>query len=118
MQRNTAAWLIVPAYRTQFFANKEELFDYVASPDYLKDFEHQGICMGVEVLNTTDPDDYKLNFYFNDQSFLATRFAYGIPSQSKPTYVPYNNAPDLPSYLKYRDRGYNTLQNLVANQIL
>ena len=74
--------------------------------------------MGVEVLNTTDPDDYKLNFYFNDQSFLATRFAYGIPSQSKPTYVPYNNAPDLPSYLKYRDRGYNTLQNLVANQIL
>ena len=108
MQRNTAAWLVVPAYRTQYFASKEELFDYVASPDYLKDFDHQGICFGVEVLNDKD-DDYAVNFYFNDQAFLASRLAYGIPSQQNPSYVPYNNAPDLPSYWKYRDRGYNLL---------
>ena len=71
--------------------------------------------MGVEVLESGADNKYAVDFFFNDQAFLASRLAYGIPSQANPTYVPYNNAPDLPSYWKYRNRGYNLLQNLVAN---
>ena len=51
MQRNTAAWLIVPSYSPEYFATKDDLFDYVASEDYLKDFMHMGVCMGVEIKN-------------------------------------------------------------------
>ena len=40
VQRHTAAWLIVPSYYTMWFNSQEELYDYIASPDYLKDPDH------------------------------------------------------------------------------
>lgn len=51
MQRNTAAWLVVPAYVPTYYPSQEALFDYVASPDYLADFEHMGVCMGIQIKN-------------------------------------------------------------------
>ena len=71
----------------------------------------------MKVVNDSN-NDYKINLYFNDEAFLSSRLSYGIPSQANPTYVPYNNAPDLPSYWKYRNRGYSNLQMIIANQIL
>ena len=73
--------------------------------------------MGIQIKNE-QPNEFDLNLYFVDQAFAATSLAYGVPSQGNPTYVPYENAPDLPSYWKYRNRGYNLLQYLVANKIL
>ena len=40
IQRGTAAWLIVPAYRTKYFESQEELYTYVQDELYLTDFEH------------------------------------------------------------------------------
>ena len=59
MQRNTAAWLIVPSYAPTYYPTKEALFDYVASEDYLKDFTHMGVCMGIEIKNEK-PDEFKV----------------------------------------------------------
>ena len=73
--------------------------------------------MGIEIKNE-QPNEFNVNMYFVDQAFLATSLAYGVPSQGNPSYVPYENAPDLPSYWKYRNRGYNLLQWIVANKIL
>lgn len=71
----------------------------------------------METVQSTDYQ-YKMKFYFNDNSYLTTPLAYGVPPQTNPSYVPYASSPDINDYLKYRDRGYNYLQMLFANQIL
>jgi hypothetical protein len=78
-QRATAAWLIVPAYSPEYFSSQESLFEYIASPDYLTDFENVGVCMGIEIKNE-QPNEFDVNMYFVDQAFLATSLAYGVPS--------------------------------------
>lgn len=117
IQRGTAAWLIVPAYRIKYFEDQESLETYVSDKAYLTDFEHQGICMGYDIDIKAD-NDIRMKFYFNDESYGAGPLAYGIPDQKHPSYVPFENAPQLPSYYKYARRGYQTLQNLAANMIL
>ena len=79
MQRNTAAWLIVPAYAPTYYPTKEALFDYVASPDYLTSFSYMGVCMGIDIKNE-EPNKFDVDLFFVDQAFLATSLAYGVPS--------------------------------------
>ena len=40
IQRNTAAWLIVPSYRTEYFETQEDMYTYVQDVKYLTDFAH------------------------------------------------------------------------------
>ena len=37
----------------------------MASPDYLTDFAHMGVCMGIQVKNEK-PDEFKVDLYFVD----------------------------------------------------
>ena len=39
IQRGTAAWLIVPAYKTKYFDSQEDLYEYVSNEKYLTSFE-------------------------------------------------------------------------------
>ena len=41
---------MVPHYEYQTYDSKEELFDYIASEDYLKTRSTKGICFGFEVV--------------------------------------------------------------------
>ena len=69
----------MPAYSPEYFSSQEELFDYISSEDYLQDFNHVGVCMGIEIKNE-QPNEFNVNMYFVDQAFLATSLAYGVPS--------------------------------------
>ena len=70
----------LPRYRSKDFDNETAFFDYVASEEYNTDRLHAaGVCFGIG-LNKTAENKYSVKLYFNDQSYLASRFAYGIPS--------------------------------------
>lgn len=63
--RAEASAVFVPNYKVTAFSNREQLFDYVESPDYMLTDEKKGVCFGFEVIENA-PNDYTMNLYYND----------------------------------------------------
>lgn len=70
--------LLIPKYTVVYFDNETELFDYIADPGYNDNSTVPGVCLGFGV-NETEDGSYEAKFYFNDQSFLGSVYAYAIP---------------------------------------
>lgn len=67
------------------FENKDKLFDYVSSEDYLVEGGNAGVCYGFQMEETDD--GYTLTLFFNDQSMSGSK-GMGIPETAKPAYDP------------------------------
>ena len=63
----------------QTYSSKEDLFDYLESPDYMNTRQAKGVCFAFEVIENSDRD-FSFNFYYADHSFPTAHFANGIPS--------------------------------------
>ena len=98
-------------------SSKEELFDYLESPDYMVTRKAKGVCFAFEVIENAE-NDYSMNLYYGDHSFPGAHFANGIPLQTNPVYNPTRMAPDMNGFEQYSRRGYAYLHNLMANQVL
>ena len=47
-QTATAGKFVVPKYETKHFNTTEEFNEYIQSPDYKKDSDHKGVCLGFQ----------------------------------------------------------------------
>lgn len=112
---NPSLEYFLPRYRKQEFDNETQFYDYIASEDYNTDRLHKaGVCFGVGINKTKDENKYQIKLYFNDQSYLASRFAYGIPSQREPIWSPYQAAPLFGDAARYTKNAYSVVQNLIV----
>ena len=73
-----ATLAFVPNYKMETYDSKEELFDYLQSPDYMVDKKAKGVCFAFEVTQNAD-NDWQMNLYYNDQSLVGAHFANGVP---------------------------------------
>ena len=71
-------YFLIPKYLRKDFDTEEEFYSYLSAEDYNTDNETAGVCFGIGMNKTAD-NKYSTKIYFNDQSFLGSRFAYGIP---------------------------------------
>ena len=72
---------MAPLYKLEVMSSKEELFEYISSPDYMVTRQAKGVCFAFEVVENGE-HDYSMNLYFGDHSFPGAHFANGIPSQA------------------------------------
>ena len=63
---DTLPTIVVPSWKTKYYANETELFDYISSEDY-GSRTHKGICFAVSAEEISD-NHYSFKFYFNDLS--------------------------------------------------
>ena len=57
----------LPDWEIKTFADKNALFDWIASDDYTYPDGNEGICYGFQ-MEEDDDGGYTLTLYFNDQS--------------------------------------------------
>ena len=77
--RRKATPVFIPNYKLTPYANKEELFDYISSDDYMVSSSMKGVCFAFEVIENA-PNDYDINIFFGDHHQYGARFANGIPN--------------------------------------
>ena len=106
-----------PNYKLETYSSKEELFEYLESPDYMVTRQAKGVCFAFEVIENA-PNDYSMNLYFGDHNFPGAHFANGMPNQSRYVYDPTRMAPNMNAFEQYSRRGYAYLHNVMANQVL
>ena len=98
----------------EVMSSKEELFDYLESPDYMVTRKAKGVCFAFEVIENAE-NDYSMNLYYGDHSFPGAHFANGIPLQTNPVFNPARMAPDMNGFEQYSRRGFAYLHNMMAN---
>ena len=64
-QTDTAG-LLIPRFKTKKFATKQDMWDYVESPDYYgARLGPSPLCYGFEIIENS-PNSYESNLFFND----------------------------------------------------
>ena len=71
--------VFAPKYEMVTYQSKEELFDYLESPDYMVTRSAKGVCFAFEVIENA-PNDFQMNLYYPDHSFPTAHFANAIPN--------------------------------------
>lgn len=80
---------LIPHFKIKTFATKQDLWDYVESPDYyVSRFGHDPLCYAFELIQNS-PNSYEANLFFNDQFLFSGRFGIGVPSQKAPAWNAY-----------------------------
>ncbi len=71
---------IVPNWKMHTYKTKEELYEYLTSPDYMVTRQSNGVCFAFEVIENA-PNDYEMRIHMPDHRFPTANFANGVPNQ-------------------------------------
>ena len=108
--------VLVPNWKTKYYQNETELFDYIQSEDYGSRTQ-KGICFAVSAEEVSD-NHFSFKFYFNDINQYSGPFSNGVPNQKNPSWNPMTVEPDMSSFENYQRRAYSYLHNIAANSVL
>jgi len=99
------------------FETIEDMEKYIKEPEYLTSPDKL-ICFGLRFFNNEETNEYNYSLHFFDFDKIGKEGVQDIPSNGQGMFDPFQNGPDIISYMGYKNGAYNYMMKIIHDYIL